>query len=126
MRAVKRPHRFQFNENSVLNQQINEVFADQGTLVSYGNPSLLFNGKSRCTQFQRQRIFVNLLQKSAAQRVRHRERAADDPLRYSIPLRPIRVHLRPSVFICVKPFFLTSLPAKPYRMVDTPNRARLS
>ena len=31
MRAVKRPHRFQFNENSVLNQQINEVFADQGT-----------------------------------------------------------------------------------------------
>jgi len=79
------------------------------SLRSVTSPSgwFIFATWSRLTQFQRQRIFINFCQKSPAQRVRHRERAADDPRRRRIPLRPIRVHLCASVFISVKPFFLS-------------------
>jgi hypothetical protein len=61
MRTVKRPHGFQFNEDSVLNQQIDKVLADQCSLISHSDPSLLFDGESRSPQFQRQRIFINFL-----------------------------------------------------------------
>lgn len=46
MRAVKCPHGFQFNEDAVLNQQIDKVLADQNTLITDTNPLLRLNGKS--------------------------------------------------------------------------------
>ena len=118
VRAVERSHGLQFDEDGIRDQQIDEVFADNGGLVADGDRSLLFDAKTRGTQFQCQRNFEYLFQKPTVQRVGHREREADDPLGYCVPLGPIRGHLCPSVFICVESFFLEMLPADSYQPVD--------
>src|ERR1700752_3687447 len=81
MRAVQRLNRLQFDQDSTFNEQICKIFADHGALVADRYPALLFNGDSGCPQLKRQGIFIDLLQEPAAKRVRHSQRAADDPVR---------------------------------------------
>ena len=46
MRAVQRPHCFQFNQDGAFDKKINKILADHGSLVSNRNPALLFDGKA--------------------------------------------------------------------------------
>jgi hypothetical protein len=120
MRAVKRLDGLQFDQDSALNQQIGKIFTDQDAFVANIRSALLLNSEPRRAQLKRQGILINLLKESGPQSVCNRKRATDDPVRYRIQRRPIRVHLRPFAFICVKPFFLSMLPARYCQTIDVP------
>ena len=122
MRALKRLDGLQLDQHSALDQQVSKILTDQDVFVSNCHSALLLNSKPRRSQLERQGIFINPFQESDPQGVCHRKRATDDPVRYRIQHRPIRVHLRPSAFICVKPFFLSMLPPKHCQTIDAPAR----
>jgi len=81
-----------------------KVPAHQDALVRDSDRPLLLDSESPRAQLKRQRVFIDLFQEPAPQRICHRERTSDDPLRHRVPLRPIAVHRCPSLFICVGSF----------------------
>ena len=94
MRAVERPHGFQFDQDGVFDRKIDEILAHQDALLCNLDSALLLNCESGKAQLHREGVFMDFFQKSVAEGIRYREGAADDPVRYRVQLRPIRVHLR--------------------------------
>ena len=113
MRTIERPDGFQFDENGVLDEQVGKVFSEHGSLISDGHSALLFAGKPRFAQFQRQRIFINLFRKSLPR------------VFATVNVQPMirsEIAFRSglSVFICVHPcssvLSLSSYPACPQKL----------
>jgi hypothetical protein len=86
MRAVERAYGFQFDEDGVFDQEIDEIFADQDAFVCDRASTLLRDSKASGAQLYCQGVFVDLFQETAAECIRHSEGAADDPVRYRVKL----------------------------------------
>jgi hypothetical protein len=96
MNIIECSDRLQFNEHRILNQQIDSVLANDDTVVPDNDSALLRNDEPRLAKFMRERIFINLLEKSGPERVGDGERASDDTLGKSVHYGIICVHLRSS------------------------------
>lgn len=60
---------FDFDDDSVFYQQIGKVFPHHLASIIHINRRLLLNNNSAIPQLQRQRILINLLQKSMSKRI---------------------------------------------------------
>ena len=109
---------FQFDEDRIADQKIDKLFANNDIILDNVDSSLLHDGQAGLTQFVRERIFIDFLQKPTAKLICHSERTTDDSLRHCIQHRPIRVHLRPFAFICVPSFLLPTLFPRGCQRVD--------
>ena len=94
--AVQRLNRFQFDDDSLLDQQIDRVLPDDNAVVVNLNPVLLRDSKTGLAELVGQCVLVNLLEKSGSERINDLECATDNLLRQSIGPDFICVHLRAS------------------------------
>ncbi len=96
MHLLKCLDSLQFNQNRVLDHQIDEILADNRATGCDSGVMLLRNGESCLTQFKRQRVLVDLLQKPGPELVQHGKCAANNgPGHFiqPIPIRVFSVHL---------------------------------
>ncbi len=88
--GLQRGDRLEFDQNSLLDQQVSRVGTDNYTVIMDDNRMLLVNEQAGLVRFVRQSIFVDLFQKANAERVRHDKRAADDLVRKLVLEEPNR------------------------------------
>jgi hypothetical protein len=94
MHGVEHPNCFQFNEQPVLDHQIDGIFAGDHAVIMHGNVMLLRHDKADFAQFMCQGIFVNLLQKAAPKGILNDEGPTNDGVAQAV-----------DVVICVHPWF---------------------
>jgi hypothetical protein len=93
---IERMHRFQLNQNGILDQRVGHVLAGDDTVVMNRNSLLLQDGQPGLAHFMRQGIFINLLRKTGTKPIHNPKSAADNDPRKPIHIRNIGVNLRTS------------------------------
>jgi hypothetical protein len=96
VRLIECANRFQFNQDSIVHQQVGYILAGHDTVVINSNRLLLQDRQPSLTQFMAQGIFINLLDKTGTQPIHDPQCAADDDPRKPIHPRNIGVNLRAS------------------------------
>src|ERR1700730_2789847 len=86
MNVLQRADRFQFNDDLILNKEIEPVFADLMVLVKKRNWLLASELDSAQRKFNRQRFFINAIQKTRAEFAVHTNSRGDDPIsQFAVP-----------------------------------------
>ena len=79
-----------------LDQKVHGVLPNDGTIVQDHDPVLLRHGNACLAKLVRQRIFINLLEKSRPKRIGNRQRTSNNHLGKAIQFGLISVHKRSS------------------------------
>jgi hypothetical protein len=96
VRVVEGLDRFQFGDDSFLDQQVDINFPDDCTIVPDSDALLIRDDQTEFAQLVRQRVFEHFSKKSSAERVQDLKCVADNALRQPIHSGLICVHLRAS------------------------------
>jgi hypothetical protein len=80
MNVVQRLDGLELHEHCILDQHIDSELANDDTVLPGNDSALLRNDEPRLAKLMRERILINLLEKSGSERVGHRERASDNVL----------------------------------------------
>lgn len=81
MGVVKCLGHFQFDQKRIFNQKVSKILTEDRAVISDVNGLLTCNGNALVAEFERQRIFVDFLEKSNAKRVQDSPRATNDDSR---------------------------------------------
>ena len=95
MNVVDVLDRFQLHDDGILDEQVETVPADFGSVVFDGQLALLFNCKAALVEFNNERVLVDRFEKARSKLAMDLDRCADDLLRqrrvlqlYVLPLPP--------------------------------------
>ena len=69
---------FQFDNDDTLDKQVNSIVANHDPIVPNHHSMLLQDGEPGLAQFMHQSVFIDFLQKSNPERVKHSQGAADN------------------------------------------------